>query len=256
MAHESKIAVQRMDIGIKSAFVLAGGKGERLGQLTAKLPKCMLEVAGKPILEHSVEFLVRFGISRIVLGTGYKAGVVEKRFGNGERFGVEIIHSKERMPLGTAGALKNAEQHFSGENNDTFVMMNGDEMKDFNLDAVAKLHRESGAVATIALWELDEPSAFGAAEMRGSRIVRFVEKPPKGKAPSRYINSGTYVLEPSVFELIPQGRAVSIEREVFPLIAEQGRLFGCLVRGRWMPTDTKQLLGKARKEWQPIKRIN
>jgi mannose-1-phosphate guanylyltransferase len=136
------------------------------------------------------------------------------------------------MPLGTAGPIKKAEQLIG--HNEPFIVLNGDIFADINYRELLDEHRKSGALATIALCKVEDPCSFGVAELKGNQIKRFIEKPAKGEAPSNLINAGAYVLSPKVFDYIPQGRAVSIEREVFPKLAEEGKLYGYCINGLWM----------------------
>ncbi len=136
------------------------------------------------------------------------------------------------MPLGTGGPLKKAEKLIGHEGQ--FIMLNGDIYADINYRELLDAHKKSGALATIALCKVEDPCSFGVADLEGNAIKRFVEKPPKGKAPSNLINAGAYVLSPEVFRYIPEGRAVSIEREVFPKLAEEGKLSGHCTDGLWI----------------------
>lgn len=224
-----------------AAFILCGGKGIRLRPLTYEIPKVMIPINGKPILEYNIELMKKHGINNIVLATGYLGHVIYDYFGNGGNFGVNIKHNEEKTPLGTGGALRFAKDHLK----ETFVMCNGDELKDINLKEMFELHKRTGALITIALTEVDDPSSFGVARLDGNKILEFVEKPNKEEAPSNLINAGLYIIEPSVIELIPDGE-VSIERQTFPLIAKKGRLFGFPFKGKWFPTDDAERLEKAR----------
>lgn len=241
-----------IDLGIKDAFILAGGKGERLGELGKGKQKVMLPVAGKSIIEWNIELLARFGIKRVVLGAGHKSEQLQETIGNSIKFQhdglqeVGIIYSEEEEPLGTAGALKNAEIHLGG----TFFMMNGDELKDFDLGKMLEVHRKNKAMATLALVEVDDVSSFGVADLEGDKIKKFVEKPKQGEAPSNRINSGMYILEQEVFDLIPAGKNVNIEREVFTRIAEIGKLYGFSAQGAWYPTDTLERYERAQRRWK------
>ena len=248
-----------IDLGIKDAFILAGGKGERAKSISPDTQKVMIvsgtvvvsntsaEVSGeKPNLWWNIELMRRYSIKRVILGVGHMAEKVEEYFNDGKTIGIEIIYSKEKEPLGTGGALKNAERYL---NKGTFFMMNGDELKDFDLGAMLAVHRKNKAIATIALVEVDDVSSFGIADIEGERINRFVEKPNKEEAPSNLANAGLYILEPEAFNYIPQGKS-SIERDVFPKIAESGRLFGFIAKGQWFPTDDKDRHERAQREWK------
>ncbi|HEY4608694.1 MAG TPA: NDP-sugar synthase, partial [Ilumatobacteraceae bacterium] len=211
------------------AVVLVGGFGTRLRPLTLTTPKPMLPVGHLPIIERLVDNLARGGVTDVTLALGFKPEPFIAAFPDGTCNGVALHYAVEPEPLDTAGAIKFAAD-FSGIS-DTFVVANGDVLTDLDIASLVRFHREHSAEATIHLIGVDDPSAFGVVERDDSgRIVRFVEKPPPGTEPSNQINAGTYVLEPSVLDLIPAGRRVSIERDTFPQVVARGRLFA-------MPTD-------------------
>jgi mannose-1-phosphate guanylyltransferase len=150
------------------------------------------------------------------------------------------------MPLGTAGPIKKAEKLIG--NGEPFLVLNGDIFADINYRELLETHKKTGALATLSLCTVEDPCAFGVAEMaNGTCIKRFIEKPAKGQAPSNLINAGVYVLSPKVFDYIPEGRAVSMEREVFPKLAEEGKLCGHLVNGLWMDIGKPQEYMEANK---------
>jgi len=228
-----------------TAVILAGGKGTRLKPLTDKVPKSLVELGGKPILQHNIELCKRYGITNIVLSVGYMADQIREFCGDGSKFGVSITYIEEKEPLGTAGALK----LLKGKLTETFILMNGDELKDINLDKMHQAHMESNAKATIALTTVEDPSSYGVALMDGQRIVRFVEKPKKEDAPSKLISAGLYILEPEVIALVPDGFAM-IEFDVFPKLAKDGKLYGYPFSGQWFDTGTMERFQRAAKEWK------
>ncbi len=225
---------------VRQAFVLAGGKGERLRPLTDAIPKPLVKVAGKPILEYAIELLVRHGVEEIILGTGHMHEKIEGHFGSGEKFGARIIYSVEREPLGTGGALKECERMLDG----TFYMLNGDNIADFNLIGMANQHHASKAGATIALCEVADVTGFGVARLAGKKISEFVEKPKIGEAPSNLVNAGAYVIEKESLEYLPAGFNL-IERTLFPELALAGKLFAFEHKGMWLTTDTHERLALA-----------
>ena len=231
---------------IKKAFILAGGKGARLKPLTDKTPKVLIEVYGKPIIEHNLLMLKSHGIEEVVLGTGIMHEQIEDALGK-EKFGMKIHYSKEHSAQGTGGALRLAKRFFR----ETFVMINGDEMKEVNFSEMEKIHFENTAICTVALTEVEDPSDFGVVVMDGDRIVQFVQKPSLEDAPSKLINAGAYILEPEIFRMMPHGK-FSLETEVFPKIAEMRKLYGCACLRQWFPTDTYKRLERARAEWQEL----
>lgn len=204
------------------AVVLCGGEGTRLRPLTVAVPKPMLPVGYRPILEHRIAHLKKHGIKHIILSVGYLREVIMKYFEDGSRFGVQIYYVTEDRPLDTGGAIRNAKPLIGEE---TFFAMNGDIITDADLTEMLRFHRRNGGIATILLVPVENVSRFGVVEMDDSRIKRFVEKPKPEEAPSNLINGGLYIFEPEVFDYIKSDRC-SLERDVFPKLAEDGQLYG------------------------------
>ncbi len=201
------------------ALFLAGGMGTRLRPLTDELPKPMVPIMNKPLLERSMVRLVDFGIHEMVISTGHKSQYIEEYFGDGRPFGLEIEYVGEDSPLGTGGAIKNAGHLL----NETFLVFNADILCNLNFDDLIEFHRNHSAAVTIAVTEVDDPSAYGVIEYdRHGYAVSFTEKPPADQIRSNLINAGIYVMEPAVLEEIPSGRPVSIEREIFPALLKKG----------------------------------
>jgi mannose-1-phosphate guanylyltransferase len=233
----------------KKAVILCGGKGTRLRPITQEIPKPLIPIHGKALIEHLIDLFKKYDIYDIILSVGYKKEKVMEYFGDGTRFGVKIsyIEESEDAPLGTAGPLKKARSILT----DTFIVTNGDELKDLNLEEMYDIHKSNNSTATIALTTVPDPSNYGVADLSGSRILRFIEKPPKEEAPSNLINSGLYILEPEVLDIIPDGQA-SIERDVFPIVAHNGKLFGYPFSGQWHDTGDILRYEKALKEWKGV----
>ncbi|HHV29005.1 MAG TPA: NDP-sugar synthase [Clostridium sp.] len=201
------------------ALFLAGGLGTRLRPITDDLPKPMVPIMGKPLLERNIERLTSHGIDEIVLSTCYKPHKIEKYFEDGKRFGVKISYITEDEPLGTAGAIKNAEDFMS----DTFLVFNADILSDINISEMIRFHKEKGVMATIAVTRVDNPSAYGVIEHDdNSFITAFKEKPQPHESKSNLINAGVYIFQPEILNQIPCGRAVSIERETYPSLLQKG----------------------------------
>ena len=233
--------------GIKKAFVLAGGHGTRLRPFTYEIPKPLLPVKGRPVLEYNLENLKVHGVEEVVLGVGYKADLIKEYFSGGAKHGLKIDYSIEKEPLGTAGALKQAESFFDG----TFFMCNGDEVKDIDYSLMLETHRKNKAEATLALVEVENASEFGNVALEGERVASFKEK--EGVKRHGVVSAGAYVLEKSVFGLIPRGKKFSIEKEVFPVIAGEEKLFGCKMATQFFPADNPERYEKAIMEWKGVK---
>jgi len=213
------------------ALILAGGYATRLRPLSCTRPKLLFPIAGRPMLEWTVEKLAEEGVDEIILAVNYLADMLKRHFKT--RFnGVRIRYSIDPTPLGTGGPIKQAQRLL--ENKETFLAMNGDILSEAPIKSMLKAHRETGAIVTIALHKVEDPSRFGVAKMANqTRIEAFIEKPKKREAPSSWINAGIYLMEPDVFNYIDTGKKVSTEREVFPILAKMEKLHGFKCDGSW-----------------------
>src|SRR3989338_6137244 len=205
------------------ALILAGGKGTRLRPLTDKIPKALIDIQGKTITEWLFDLLRKYGIRDVILSTGYLSDKIRDYFTDGSKFGMNIDYVEENpdKPLGTAGPLRLAQPMLK----ESFIVSNGDELKCINIPRMFRLHKRKNALVTIALTTVDDPSQYGVARLDGSRILEFVEKPKRDEAPSNLINSGFYIIEPEVIEMIPNGYCM-LEKDIFPKLAQEGRLRG------------------------------
>jgi len=213
------------------AFVLAGGKGTRLRPLTYTKPKPLLPLAGEPAIAHLIRKLSREGIDEIVVTTNYFARHLRVALGDGSKYGVRIHHVEEKIPLGTAGSVKNSESLID----ETFAVVQGDNQFEFNLNDVVRVHRKLGALATLALVEVDDPSEYGIAELSDGRVTRFLEKPKREERFSNLINTGLYIIEPEVLNLIPVGEMFDFSKNLFPLMLDSKMtLAGFHASGFWV----------------------
>ncbi len=229
---------------IKQAVVLVGGKGTRLFPITYEIPKPLLPVKGKPILQHQLELLEDFGIEHVVLALGYKADMIMdfvKRYNPA----FDVDFSIEKEPLGTGGALKNALELLD----EHFFVLNGDILAEINLVEMGKEHLSKDVLATIALAKVDDVSSFGVVAMDESGLIfGFVEKPKPSEAPSNLVNAGIYAMEKSSIELLPDGFSM-VEKDLFPKLAQQKKLAGYVVNGRWIDIGTWERYARAIMEW-------
>jgi mannose-1-phosphate guanylyltransferase len=218
------------------ALVLAGGEGTRLRPLTTTVPKPVLPLANRPFVSYMIDWLARHGFDEVVISCGFLSEAVRAVLGAGGGE-IRIRYIEEPEPLGTAGAVKFAEPVLE----ERFAVLNGDILADFDLGALCESHERRNAHATIALIEIEDPSAYGLV-LRDSdgRVTEFLEKPDAAIPGQRpLINAGAYVLERKVLEALPEGRPVSFEREVFPALVGDG-LFGCEVAGYWLDIGTPE----------------
>lgn len=221
------------------AIVLVGGEGTRLRPLTLTRPKPMLPVAGIAIIERKLRHLAEHGVTEAVLSLGYKPDAFLQAFPEGRVAGVRLIYAIEPSPLDTAGAVRFAADQAGYRPDDgddsPIVVVNGDVLTEIDLTSQLAFHRSCGAEATIALTQVEDPSAFGVVPTDADqRVIDFVEKPPREQAPTDWINAGAYVLAPRVLARIPVGERVSIERATFPLIVAAGGLFAVHSPAYWI----------------------
>jgi mannose-1-phosphate guanylyltransferase len=219
------------------AVVLVGGFGTRLRPLTWTTPKQMLPIVDRPMIERVVGALGRYGVTDAVLSLGYRPDAFIDAYPDGSCAGVRLHYAVEPEPLDTAGAVRFAAE--SADIDATFIVVNGDVLTDLDVRQLWDFHRERGAEGTIALTPVDDPSRYGVVPIDDKgRVTAFVEKPAPGTAPTNWINAGTYVLEPSVIGRIPTGRKVSIERETFPAMVEDGTLYALHSDAYWVDAGT------------------
>jgi len=219
------------------ALVLVGGFGTRLRPLTLNTPKQMLPIVGKPMIEHVVEHLAAHGVTEVVLSLGFAPEAFQEAYPDGMCAGLPLHYAIEPEPLDTAGAVRFAA--LDAGIDDTFLVLNGDVLTGLDVSALVERHQGFSAQATLHLTPVDDPSRYGVVPTDADgRVLGFVEKPAPGTAPTNWINAGTYVFEPTVLDHIAAGRRVSVEREVFPALAETGRLFAWESADYWIDTGT------------------
>ncbi len=220
------------------AIVLVGGEGTRLRPLTTSTPKPLLPIANIAFLERQLAWLGSHGVTEVVLSMGYLPDAFREHF-RGDRFGdITLRYAVEEKPLGTAGGIRFAAEGI----NERVIVCNGDVLTALDLGAMVRFHEERGAQASIYLCRVEDPSMFGVVPTRDDgEVVGFIEKPPRDQAPTNWINAGTYVLEPEVFDRIPTRVNVSIERETFPRMVEtRGALYAYEYDGYWLDMGTPE----------------
>jgi mannose-1-phosphate guanylyltransferase / phosphomannomutase len=219
------------------AVVMAGGEGTRLRPLTTNVPKPLLPVVGEPIMGHILRLLHRHGIDEAVVTVQYLAGAIRTYFGDGAEYGVRLSYATESVPLGTAGSVKNAEE---GLGDEPFLVVSGDALTDIDLTALLDVHARTGALVTVALARKPNVVQFGnVITGEDGRIERFVEKPTWGQVFSDTVNTGIYVVDPKVLELIEVDEVVDWSAHVFPRLLASGEpLYGYVSDRYWEDVGT------------------
>jgi mannose-1-phosphate guanylyltransferase/phosphomannomutase len=213
------------------AVVMAGGEGSRLRPLTIQRPKPMVPIVGRPVMEHILQLLKSHGITDVVVTVQYLASAIEDYFGDGSTFGMHIDYSREEVPLGTAGSVKNAEELLT----EPFLVISGDALTDFNLSEIIKFHHNRRARATLTLAHVSNPLEYGVIITDDSGHIRqFLEKPSWGEVFSDTINTGIYVLDPSIFGYFEKNKQFDFSQELFPMMLEKGDpIYGYIADGYW-----------------------
>jgi mannose-1-phosphate guanylyltransferase len=224
------------------ALILAGGEGTRLRPLTSTIPKPVVPLVGRPFIAYMLQWLRGHGVDDVILGCGFMADGVRQVLGDGSQLGIRLRYLEEPRPLGTGGALKFAEELLD----ERFFMLNGDVLTDIDLTAQLRQHARTGARATLALYPVEDPSAYGLVRLGADDAVSdFIEKPGLEELDTNLINAGAYILERDVLAgMPPAGANVSIEREVFPKLVGRG-LFGYEAAGYWLDIGTPDRYLKA-----------
>jgi glucose-1-phosphate thymidylyltransferase long form len=215
------------------AIIIAGGLGTRLRPLTYNVPKPIVPLANKPFVIHQIELLRKFGITEVILNLHYLPDNIKKILDEEKKLGVKIQFSIEEKPLGTAGAVKNAEKFFDDK---PMIVFNGDILTDINLDKMMKFHQEKKAKVTLALTKVEDPTHYGLIILdKDQRVLEFREKPSWEQVTTNTINAGIYIVDPSIFKLVPAGKEFSFERHLYPMLLEKGeKIFGYVTDAYWM----------------------
>ena len=221
------------------AVVMAGGEGTRLRPMTASMPKPLLPIVNKPIMEHVLRLLAKHGFSETIVTVQFLASLVRNYFGDGEDLGMVLHYATEESPLGTAGSVKNAEAQLR---DDTFLVISGDALTDFDLTDLVKFHKDKGALVTVCLTRVADPLEFGITIVdEDHRVQRFLEKPTWGQVFSDTVNTGIYVMEPEVLDHVAKGESVDWSADVFPALIDQGLpVFGYVAEGYWEDVGTHE----------------
>jgi mannose-1-phosphate guanylyltransferase len=220
------------------ALVLVGGEGTRLRPLTLTQPKPAIPLVDRPFIRYMVDWLGHHGVTEVLMACGFRAENLRSALGDEVPGGPSIVYVQENEPLGTAGPLRLAADQ--GLLSDRFLVLNGDVLTDLDLTALQRQHEETEARVTLALYPVEDPSSYGLVRRDDDgRVLEFLEKPEPDEIDTDEVSAGAYVVEGSVVDMIPAGRSVSIEREIFPALVGNG-LYGRRLEGYWMDIGTPE----------------
>src|ERR671917_327225 len=214
------------------AVILVGGQGTRLRPITYDVPKALVPLRNRPFIGYMLDFLRSGGLDGAVLSLGYLPTPIQEYLAECDLNGFSVNYAVEDSTLGTAGGIKNASRYIEGDS--PVVAVNGDVLSGMDLKNIIEKHESSGALATITLTSVEDPTAYGLVDVDHDMVVhRFIEKPAADEVTTSLVNAGIYVLEPEVLEMIPAGQEVSIEREIFPVLQAMGRLRAYVSSSYW-----------------------
>lgn len=235
---------QHLELGSEPlhGVIMAGGRGTRLLPLTLNRPKPMVEVLGRPVLDYVKDAMVAAGIENIIVTTGFQGEVMSKHVGSWNSHEIKASINQEYTPMGTAGSVR----LLSDKLTETFVVGSGDSVASFDIAELLRLHKEKGAMVTMALWQVEDPCEYGIVGLSGSPggevngelkegyISRFKEKPTPEEAFSNVINAGLYIIEPEVLQMVPEGEKYDFSKQLFPRVLELGMpMYAKTVEGIW-----------------------
>ncbi len=232
---------------ISKAVILAGGRGIKMRPFTYEMPKTLIPVHGKPILEHTIDLLKENGIKEIYIITGHLGEKIVSHFGDGSRFGVSIKYLKEQKEQGTAAPLRLAEKYVKRS---PFLVIYGDVLADINLRDFIETHLSHEGTGTVAITSSSKPHEFGVVRLHGNKIVSFSEKPQRKSRVSHFINAGIYAFNPEIFKLIPKQGQSMLETDVFPKLAKDDQLYGHPFSGQWFDVGTPEIYEEVLKDWK------
>jgi mannose-1-phosphate guanylyltransferase/phosphomannomutase len=224
--------MQKREVNAMKGVILAGGKGTRLRPLTCNLPKPMLPLLNKPVMEYSLELLKKHGIQEIAVTVQYMSSAIENYFGDGSKWGVKIRYFEDAPPLGTAGSIKQAEEFLD----EPFVVISGDALTDFNLSKGIDFHKSEDRIVTIFQKEVSNPLDFGLVVTNDvGKVVKYIEKPNWNEVISNTVNTGIYIMNPEIFSYMQSNQFCDFSHDIFPLLLEENeRVCGYLSDGYWL----------------------
>ncbi|MDP3964718.1 MAG: sugar phosphate nucleotidyltransferase [bacterium] len=239
------ILSQHLGPKIRQAVVLAGGQGVKMRPFTYELPKTMIPVKGKPILQHILEQIRGVGITNIHVVIGRELGEkITHHFGDGSKLGLNLTYHTEKNPAGTAGALRTVKEAINGP----FLLYYGDVLANIDLNELIRFHKDSGSMMSATLTATDKFSDYGVVKLKGNKVVDFVEKPTTNKYLG-LVNAGIFMVDPEVMDVLPDSTPASLEQDVLPKLAQRGMLAGYPFDGQWYDISTPEVYERVLKEW-------
>lgn len=231
------------------AVILASGAGVAMRPFTYEIPKPLIPVQGRPILEHTINLLRQHNIRNLVITVSHLKDSIIEHVGDGSQFGVHVTYVQEAKPSGTGGALKAAQPYVTTS---PFLVMYGDVLLDLDMSDFIRAHRASpAALATIALTSAADPSEYGSVKLRGTRVAEFSEKPETTLATSRLVFAGAMVCNRELFSFMPKrAKQLSLERDIFPKLVADQRLYGFPFDGQWFDVSTPEIYERVLRAWK------
>lgn len=215
---------------VKKAVILAGGQGTKLRPYTYEVPKPLLPVSGRPILEYVLKLLKKSGITEVVICIGYLGEKIKEQFGNGDRLGLKITYSEEKEPLQTGGALAKVKK-FTGD--DTFLVIHGDLLTTLSFQDLINFHQKESELATVALTTVAEPSEFGQLTLHGTKLVRFYQKNDGKDIKSPLVHAGIYVFSPAIYNFFPKNKTSFSLEDIMEKLIQDEKVSGFIFEGQW-----------------------
>jgi len=231
---------------ISKAVILAGGKGLKMRPFTYEMPKAMMPIGGKPVIEHTIEMLRNSEIRDITVSLGPLGGKIKEHFGSGTRFSVKLEYVKQtKDKVGTAEALYQVKDQFCSR---PFVLIYGDVLAEIDLSDMIDFHLSHKGLVTMALTSVEKSHDWGVCGISGSKVLEFCEKPKPTKDMSHVINAGVYIMEPKIFNYI-NSKTIKLEKDIFPQLAKEEKVFGYFFKGRWFDVGKPDSYEDAVKNW-------
>ena len=231
---------------IKRALILAGGKGLKMRPFTYEMPKAMIPINGRPVLEYVIENLRRNDIREVIISIGHLGNKIKKYFGNGSKFGIKIEYLSQKKENGTIAPLLQAKEMLK---KDPFIVYYGDVLSSIDLLDMSDFHITGGAIGTMAITSVNEPANWGVVRLKGSKVYSYLEKPNSRKDLSNLINAGIYIFEPEIFNYIKPDMK-KLEKEVIPKLVEKNTLNGYIFANEWYDVGNPEIYKKAVKNWK------